>query len=235
MAEKWSFGFRKYPQSNGVSFPIAVAEPILLAQLEDPSANHQRARLELIRVYRLMARPSDALAIATEYLAQTSDVEARAEVYFHLGQAMERVQDWESAIRWYTQAMELRPRSTFYWYLIHNNIGFSLNQQGRFVDAEDYLRKAILIDAHRANAFKNLGLSFEGQGRLADAARSYVASIRADAGDPRALRHLEELVERHAEVLAAVPDLESQIGKCREAVVIAARMRAMPRSDSDRE
>jgi Flp pilus assembly protein TadD len=234
MDDHFSFGFSKNPPFTGVPFNCEGAEPILRAKLNDPNEDHPRARLDLLRLYRSMGRAADALAVATDYLAGTSDVEASAEVLFHLGQTMERVRDWESAIRWYTQAMELRPRSVFYWYLIHNNIGFSLNQQERFVDAEVYLRKAILIDPRRANAFKNLGLSLEGQGRLAEAARSYVASVRADAADPRALRHLEELVERHSEVHELIPDLEHQIAKCREAVEYVARNGGWSGSGIDR-
>jgi Flp pilus assembly protein TadD len=234
MDDHFSFGFSKNPPFTGVPFNCEEAEPILRARLNDPNEDHPRVRLDLLRLYRSMGRAADALAVATDYLAGTLDVEASAEAFFHLGQAMENIQDWESAIRWYTQAMELRPRSTFYWYMIHNNIGYSLNQQGRFVDAEVYMRKAISIDPHRANAFKNLGLSLEGQGRLAHAARSYVGSIRADAADPRALRHLEELVERHSEVMDEIPDIENQIVQCREAVEYVARNGGWSGSGIDR-
>ena len=221
MDEKWTFSFRKHPMFTGLPVDMEGAETRLVAALADPHGNHQRVRLDLIRYYRSMRRPADVLAVATDYLAKTSDTEARAEVYFHLGQAMERVGDWESAVRWYSQAMELRPRSVCYRYLIHNNIGYSLNQQGRFVDAEDFLRKAISINPQRANAFKNLGLSLEGQGRLGEAVRSYVASIQADAADPRALVHLEELLERNAFVRDEIPDFGHQIRMCRRAVEYA--------------
>ncbi len=226
--DKWRFSFRRHHPVKAETIFAEEVEKHLLARLNDPTEDHQRVRLELIRLYRSMARAVDALAVARDYLVETADTEARAECYYHLGQTMERISDWESAIRWYTRAMELRPRSRLYWYMIHNNIGFSLNQQGRFTDAEKYLHEAIAIENTRANAFKNLGLSLEGQGRYAEAARSFIAAVRADASDPRALRHLMELADRHTEVYAAIPDLEYQIAKCRKAVEYVARMGGKP-------
>ena len=199
------------------------AETILLAKLNDPCEDHQRVRLGLNRLHRSCTRVVDALATTADYLAETSDLKARAEVYFHLGQMMERIHDWESARRWYTNALELEPRSRFYWYFLHNNLGFCLYKVKRFADAENYLHEAIGIDDTRANAFKNLGLIREGEGRYVEAAQSYVAAVRAEASDPRALRHLVELPDRHKEVFDGIPDLEYQIGKCREAVGYVAR------------
>jgi tetratricopeptide (TPR) repeat protein len=197
-------------------------EKHLLARMNDPTEDHQRVRLDLLRLYRSMGRAADALAVATDYLAETSDTEAHAECFFHIGQTMEHVQDWESAIRWYTNALELRPRNQFYRYFCNNNLGFCLNQVGRFSDAEEYLHKAIAIDNSRANAFKNLALSLSGRGRHVEAARTYIAAIRADASDSRALGHLEELTEQNPNLYDAFPDLGHQIQKCRQAVDYAA-------------
>ena len=59
-------------------------------------------------------------------------------------------------------------------------------------EAEPRCRAAIRIDPQRYNAHKNLGLSLEGLGRYAEAAQAFVEAVRAEASDPRALKHLEE-------------------------------------------
>ena len=221
----WTFSFRPRSPFAGGLPPSEDVAKLLMRQLSEPHVNRKSVLLELIRLYRSTGRGADALAVAADYLVECSDVEARAEVYFHLGQAMEHVQDWESAIRWYTQAKELKPRNRFYRYLIHNNIGYSLNQQHKYSEAELILRIAITIDPTRANAFKNLGLCFEGQKKSGEAARMYIAAVHADAADPRALRHLTELAERHPEIVEEVPNIWHEISKCREAVEYAARCR----------
>jgi tetratricopeptide (TPR) repeat protein len=218
MEDKWTFNFRRHPHIEGKMMTADEAEKHLLARLNDPNEDQQSARLELVRFYRSTCRVVDAMFYAEEYLSKTTDLEKKAEAYFHLGQAMEHVKDWESAFRFYTKALEFEPRTKFYWYFIHNNIGFCLNQLKRYSDAEKYLREAITIDSSRANAHKNLGLSLEGQGRFVEAAQSFIGAVRADASDPRALKHLEELAGQHKELYDAVPDLSYQIQCCRQAV-----------------
>ena len=222
MADSWIFNFRPKQSFDGKPVTIEEAEKHFLAKLKDPNENHKAVRLELIRIYRSMGRVVDAMSYAEDYLAETQNVEEKAEVYFTLGQAMEHVDDFESAIRFYLVALELTPANRFYAYFIYNNIGFSLNQLSRYVEAEKYLREAIFIDKSRANGYKNLGLALEGQGRYAEAARSFIAAVQANASDSRALRHLETLAERHKAVFDDFPDLIVQIRKCREAVAYAA-------------
>ncbi|MCZ6775146.1 MAG: tetratricopeptide repeat protein [Ignavibacteria bacterium] len=112
------------------------------------------------------------------YISHASDAEEEATAYFVLGQTMERIRDFESALRFYLQGVELEPHEQFYQYFFRNNIGYSLNQLKRYEEAEAYLWEAIMIDSSRANAFKNLGLSLEGQGKLAEAAPCFIAAIR---------------------------------------------------------
>jgi len=221
MDDEGLFNFR--PRIRIVNIPMNAEEieGRVLARLDDPNANLQRVRLDIVRFYRSTFRPAEAMYYAEMYLAETTDVEEKAEMYFVLGQTMEHVQDYESAFRFYTMALECEPKNKFHWYFIHNNIGFSLNQLERYSDAEQYMREAIRIEPNRSNAFKNLGLSLEGQGRVGEAARSFIAAVRADASDPRAFWHLKELAETNPSAYGEVPDLNSQIEKCRQAVEYA--------------
>jgi Flp pilus assembly protein TadD len=225
MANKWSFKIRQKSPMKSQPTPFKEAETRLLAKLDDPNENKQAVRRELILFYRTADRTTDAMNYAHDYLAHTTNSEDRMEVYFFIGQTMEHARDFVSASRFYLLSLELKPLTPFYAYFVRNNLGYSLNQLGRYSEAEPLLREAIPIEPERANAFKNLGLSLEGQGKFADAALSYIAAVRVDARDPRALRHLEELVERHPEISAEIPDLSYQINMCRQAVKFAANRR----------
>lgn len=225
MRNNWTFRFRQNRPLNGTPITLEEAERHFLGKLNHPNEDQQAARRELVQIYRTMCRPSDAMYHAQEYLAHTTDLEERAEMFFFLGQVSERMNDFESAVRFYKIALELEPRSDLYAYFIRNNLGFSLNQLDRYVDAEKYLREAIDIDPARANGHKNFGLSLEGQGRHAEAAQSFIAAVQANASDSRALRHLEELVERHPEILAELSDLNYHLNMCRQAVAFAGNSR----------
>ena len=221
MKNNWTFKFRRTRPLNGTLITFEEAEKHFLAKLNDPKEDQQAIRRELVLLYRTTSSTSNAMLYAQQYLAHTTDLEARAEMYFFMGQAIEHANDFESAYRFYLAALELKPNNVFYRYFIHNNVGYSMNQLGRYVDAEKHLREAIEIDPDRANAHKNLGLSLEGQGRYPEAARSFIAAVQANASDSRALQHLEELVKRHPEIHAEMSDLRYHINMCRQAVAFA--------------
>ena len=138
---------------------------------------------------------------------------------------MEGLENYKAAIYFYSQAFSLEPEDTLTWYLINNNLGYCLNQFGRFAEAEGYCRSAIKIDPERHNAYKNMGVSLAGQGQCAEAARNYIKAIRANAADPRALKLLEQLFAEHPEIAGEVPDIDAQIQKCQEAVWAVAEYR----------
>ena len=112
----------------------------------------------------------------------------------------------------------MEPCGQFTWYFIHNNLGYSLNQLGRFVEGEQVCRHAIDISTQPPNAHKNLGLALAGQGCQREAAGSFIAATQADASDPRSLRHLEALLAEDREL-----DFEFAGARdaCREAVAVA--------------
>lgn len=218
MDKKWTFNFRLSRPLEGEPMTFAEAEEHLLARLNDPGEDAHSVRLNLVSFYGNTRHIAEAMRYAEEYLAESKDDNEITEMVFRQGQLMEQAQDWEAAICYYSKALKFAAKVDVNRYLIHNNIGYSLNQLGRYAEAEPHLREAIRIDPGRANAFKNLGLSLQGQGRYAEAAENYIAAVRANAADPRALRHLEELAEQHKDLSAQIPDLDHQILKCREAV-----------------
>jgi tetratricopeptide (TPR) repeat protein len=190
----------------------------LLAQRENEC---QSLRRDLLVLYRSTGRLGDALTMSNKLLTHARNVDQRCEALFILGQTLERTQDWESAIGFFEAAKECGTTSDTYAYFIENNIGYCLNQLGRFTEAQGFLRSAIIVDPERANAYMNYGLSCEGLMHFGEAADSYAKAVRADAADPSALHHLDDLVARHPGVLKEVPDLEQQIIRCRAAVAYA--------------
>jgi tetratricopeptide (TPR) repeat protein len=135
-----------------------------------------------------------------------------------MGQLAEQVGNFDAAVGFYLEARELNPESVATRYLIHNNLGYSLIQLGRFKEAEPLLEAAITIDPTRPNAFKNLGLTLRSQGKIPEAADYFVLATEANSADTRSLRHLEELIADHPEVLLAMPGLAENLILYRTAV-----------------
>ena len=132
-----------------------------------------------------------------------------------LGQMKEKQEDIAGAMEWYLKAFLMEPGGDDNWYLLHNNLGYCMNQLGRHAEAAELCRKAIRIDAGRHNAHKNLGLALEGLGRYADAAASYITAAENCQVDPRAFLHLEALLRSHPEIEKEIQDLRIRIGACR--------------------
>jgi tetratricopeptide (TPR) repeat protein len=75
----------------------------------------------------------------------------------------------EEAIRFYTAASVLRPRSPGVW----NNLGTELRNQGKREEAAAALRRAIELKPEYAEAHCNLGLVLRDQGRREEAAAAF--------------------------------------------------------------
>ncbi|MEI7808682.1 MAG: tetratricopeptide repeat protein [Verrucomicrobiota bacterium] len=141
------------------------------------------------------------------------DLEKQAAVFLHLGGAAEQKHDFEAAVTFYRRAIALEPTRLDVWYFAHNNLGFSLNQLGRFSDGEIFCQDAIRIDPSRPNGHKNLGLSLAGQGLFPAAAQAYIAAINACPGDTRSLVLLLKLLQAHPELK---PGFQVQAERCEQ-------------------
>ncbi len=140
-----------------------------------------------------------------------------------MGQLMEEIGDFESAIIYYKQAHTDRqadadnPAWMDLWYWVNNNLGFSLNQIGKYQEAEGYCRVAISIDHYSYNAYKNLEVSLEAQGQYKKAAWLYIKAARLSSRDTRSLTHLENILAKHGEILREIPKMNNELEKCRKA------------------
>ena len=221
--ECFSFAIPSQPQGKRIS--AQEAERLLLERLKRCEEDFLSVLWDLAYFYGTAGRQRQAQAYLERYIANTDDPEKRAGCYLRLGQLMEQMKDFESAISFYSRAFVLEPESTRTWYLIHNNLGFCLNHFGRHSEAEGYCRSAIKIDPSRHNAYKNLGVSLAGQGDYANAAENFIRATKANASDGRALKLLEQVLVEHPEVRAEMPDIEERIQACRAAVKAVVEIR----------
>ena len=119
-----------------------------------------------------------------------------------MGGHAEHAGDYPGAVAYYEETLRFKPADPMTAYFANNNLGFSLNQLGRFVEGEACCRTAIPILPERPNAHKNLGLALAGQGRWREAAACYVEATRVCPSDPRSCALLEALVRDHPELVA---------------------------------
>ena len=139
------------------------------------------------------------------------DPESSARRWLARGCEQEHVQDWEGAVASYGNALAEDPQDPMVRYFANNNLGYSLNQLGRFDEAEGYCEAAIAINPVQYNAHKNLGLAREGQGRWLDAAYSLAEAVRLCPQNTRAWLHLRQLLTFQPGLLAQAPDLAGEV------------------------
>lgn len=222
MDEEWGFCFRSFRQPHQLEVTsVGRIERDLLADLKNPAENKQAVRARLIQLYRYSDRIDDAIGYTIDYLREGSSLSESGWAWVKLGQIMEQIDDFSRAVECYRMALPAEEAHLEVRYCAHNNLGYSLNQLGRYVEAEQHCSLAIELIPGFFNAHKNLGVSMEGQGQFEDAARSYISSVRLNAADPRALTHLEELLIRHLELYEVMPVLSDDLHNCRRAVLYA--------------
>lgn len=230
MGDDFRFSLPKHPE--GVPVSAEEAERILREKVAAETAGsreHREALWQLVRFLGVTGRGEEGLEVLDRLLVSSVEPEEQARLLLGMGRTMERLDDFHSALTAYSRGVALHPVDPATTYFMHNNLGYCLNQLGRHAEAEHVCREAIRIDPLRYNAHKNLGLACHGQGRCVEAARSLIRAVQCEAGDPRALGHLEALAEAHPEIAAEIPDLREQLENCAGAVTGArlARMQLL--------
>ena len=155
------------------------------------------------------------------FMELTDDPEKIAAGHLGLGGIEERRGDYAAAAQRYRTALSMEPCSTYTWYLIHNNLGYSLNQLGEYSSAIPYLQRALEIDPARPNAYKNLGLAYEALGDLEQAAELFITATQVNAADSRSVQHLISLLDANPALEVDIPNLRERIEACEKAVEVA--------------
>ena len=200
-----------------------MTEQLDAEQPGEPKDKRGRHLLKSAALERHAGRLRRALDYAKAAVTVIEDRQDLILCYLLLGVLGEQLDDYYSAIAYYSLGLSQKPSDKDYRYFFNNNLAYCLNEVGKYEESEPYCRKAIHTDARRHNAHKNLGISLQGQGQYTKAARCYLRAVRLGPADPRALEHLEELVCQRPEVSAEMPDIHAQIEECREAVSKAVR------------
>jgi tetratricopeptide (TPR) repeat protein len=235
MSDEWSFRIPFDIRLKSKKVSAEEAEKMLLEKLKQGGPDSEEALWELAIFYSRTNRQSKAMDYIRQLMDRTDDPEEKGLYFLKMGQFMEQIQDYSSAITYYRQAFSLEPVNSEVWYYINNNLGYCLNYFGKYQEGERYCQAAIKIDPQKHNAYKNLGISLEGQGQYSEAAKLYVAAIRTNAVDDRALGHLENLLAKHNEVSLQIPDIDEQLQNCRNAVRIAKDITNKFNRESDKE
>jgi tetratricopeptide (TPR) repeat protein len=223
MPDKIPFHMPIPPEPKGKRVSAAEAEKILLEKLAYHEKQLEQTIFNLACLNSQIGHPEIATQYLNRLMANTDDPEKKASYLLAMGCLMEKTQDYETAIVFYSQALSLEPTNRATWYFINNNLGYCLNYFNKYVEAESYCRAAIKIEPRKHNAYKNLGISMEGQGKYPEAAVLYIKAVETNPRDPRAFKLLEELVAKHEAIKYDIPDIQAQINKCREAVRSAHR------------
>jgi len=147
--------------------------------------------------------PADFIAFIEARFGPLRAQREDARRHFNAGCDSEQRRDYAAAVEHYLKVVALDPKHKLVCYFGFNNLGYSLAQVQRFVEAEFYCREAIRYDPRRQNGHKNLGLALQGQGRYAEAAHAFLEATHCAPRDTRAWIHLQELLKAHPDVLAA--------------------------------
>lgn len=186
-------------------------ESLLLQRLNNTTTEEEYFRwmLFVVGFYRGINKISEAIELLDAYIKSNRNPENQAHCHLALGQIATDEKRFAVALEHFNSALALRPGKRKVKYVLHNNIGFCLNQLNRHVEAEKYCRAAIDIDWTRASAFRNLGISLKGQGKLIAAAWVLVEAINADPTDTRARQIVEQWVRANPGLTVHCPWLNS--------------------------
>ena len=156
------------------------------------AANNEKALEELAAAEEIKGQASSTVALVARALTKSGRPERAKEVldsalwehpedfwlHFEAANAnhSSRPPRYEEAIRHYTAALALRPRSV----AVLNNLGIALTDQGKLDEAIACYRKAIELDPKYATAHNNLGIVLTDQGKLDEAIACYRKAIELD-------------------------------------------------------
>ncbi|HET9916281.1 MAG TPA: tetratricopeptide repeat protein, partial [Candidatus Binatia bacterium] len=170
-----------------------------------------RWMLFVVGFYRGINKISEAIELLDGFIKSNHNSEYKAHCQLALGQIATDERRFAVALEHFNSALALRPDKRKVKYVLHNNIGFCLNQLNRHVEAEKYCRAAIDIDWTRASAFRNLGISLKGQGKLIAAAWILVEAIHTDPSDIRARQIVEQWIKAHPGLTVQCPWLNTAL------------------------
>ncbi len=187
--------------------PDLRLEAALIEKLNRGEGDLVKITVELALLYSRTGRPRAAIPHLERLADALPDSETRSDLRLKCGQLMEQDRDFDSAKVHYELGLADAAISIGTRYLLHNNLGFCLNELGCHKEAKAHCRKAIRISRDQHNAYKNLAIALENLNDWESAAYNFAVAARRAPSDRRALMHLNVLLEAHPELYETVDDL----------------------------
>lgn len=187
--------------------PTQDTEGLLLERLKNSKTDDDYFRwmLFVVGFYRGINKIESATHLLEGYIQLSKNPEQSAHCHLALGQIATDEKKLDQALQHFNAALELAPKKRKVGYVLHNNIGYCLNNLGRFAEGEKHCRRAIEMDWARASGYRNLGVSLQGQGDMVGAAWALAEAIKVEATDDRARLILDKLLAAHPKIAIQCP------------------------------
>ena len=118
-----------------------------------------------------------------------------------------QVQLWRDSITLFSHTLKVTTDN----YLIHNNMGVALSDQGKNEDAFVHYRAALLINPKHIEAWKNLGIYYEESGRSAKAIEAYEQAQRLNPNDAKIWNRLGRAYGKSGQNAKAIETLRQAL------------------------
>jgi len=129
------------------------------------------------------------------------------DVLFKLGQAHRALEQWDLAVECYQKILERWPGQPS----AHNNLGNTLNGQGKTDEAIHHLREAVRLNPDDPFFHNNLGAALAERGNLKDAVEQIRAAIRLKLDDPMLNYNLGVMLRKHGKSEEALHPLREAV------------------------
>lgn len=129
-----------------------------------------------------------------------------ADDYANAGDAVSLKKDYDSALRFYSQALDEDPDSP----KANLAMGITLSKFGRYEEAKKYYEKTIEIKPD-SQAYNNLGLWYDAQGYLYEAERHFLKALELDPRMSQAYNNLGMVYGKKGENEKALPEFERSL------------------------
>jgi len=114
---------------------------------------------------------------------------------------------WLNKENLWTYTLKVSPNSV----AAHNNMGDLLNKSGRYKEAVEYLRKAILLKPEASGSYLNLGVSYYKMGHIAEAILNFKTAIEKDGSDAKPYYSLALIDKERGDFIHAISNLNMAI------------------------
>jgi tetratricopeptide (TPR) repeat protein len=118
-----------------------------------------------------------------------------------------QVQLWRDSITLFSHTLKVTTDN----YLIHNNMGIALSDQGKIEDALVHYRAALLINPRSIEAWENLGIYYEESGRIAKAIEVYEHVQRLNPNDAKTWNNLGIAYGKSGQTARAIESLRQAL------------------------